>query len=534
MSRCAKHFLVAAALLAAWSMLSSGCLLAQDKKPKAKPPAAAPTFADESEDAILKTLEQPTDCDFRATPLREVVAYFSKKHKLHITLDSRALDEAGVKAEAPVTRTLKDVRLRSALGLALDDLELAWIIRDEALVITSKDAAAAFLVTKLYLVPDLVIPTDARGNVIEGVEDDYEWLEEVITTTVAPDSWAEAGGPGTISALRRALVVSQTQANHRRVEYLLAGLRNARRQQDEGKGPERFAVVKYYHGGAAEDRIQSLLQRRSSFAFAGKRLGDVIAELSKAYSLPIQLDRSVKEDMGIDEKNSLVTFRAPEMSLRSALNGILHHLQLSWIINHDMLLITSREKAQAQSSTRIYPVRDLLARDKDGPDYESLIETITSTVAPDSWDEAGGPGTVREFYPSDALVISQSREVHERIEELLAKFRQAMPAMKLTPPEDENAVVWRAYHVVSGTKPEVNLADDVVKLVREYVAPETWKAKEGQAVLRALPDRIVVRQTLRVHAEIAKFLGDLDLLHNQQEPPSPPNEPQSRRHRFGD
>jgi hypothetical protein len=32
------------------------------------------------------------------------------------------------------------------------------------------------------------------------------------------------------------------------------------------------------------------------------------------------------------------------------------------------------------------------------PDFESLIELITTTVKPDSWDDAGGPGTISEFY----------------------------------------------------------------------------------------------------------------------------------------
>ncbi|MCH7528879.1 MAG: hypothetical protein IH972_04945 [Candidatus Marinimicrobia bacterium] len=30
-------------------------------------------------------------------------------------------------------------------------------------------------------------------------------------------------------------------------------------------------------------------------------------------------------------------------------------------------------------------------------DFDALIDLITSTIAPDSWDEAGGPGTISEF-----------------------------------------------------------------------------------------------------------------------------------------
>jgi hypothetical protein len=111
------------------------------------------------------------------------------------------------------------------------------------------------------------------------------------------------------------------------------------------------------------------------------------------------------------------------------------------------------------------------------------------------------------------------------MESLLSRFREAMPELKLKPADDENAISWRAYYLVSTTRPEADLAEAVAKLVREFVAPETWTAKDTQAVIRALPDRIVVRQTLRVHREIAKLLNELELYSSDipgRGPPMPP------------
>jgi general secretion pathway protein D len=57
-------------------------------------------------------------------------------------------------------------------------------------------------------------------------------------------------------------------------------------------------------------------------------------------------------------------------------------------------------------------------------DFESLIELITSTIAPTTWDDVGGPGSVQQFQGNLSLVISQTQEVHEEIADLLEQLRR--------------------------------------------------------------------------------------------------------------
>lgn len=56
------------------------------------------------------------------------------------------------------------------------------------------------------------------------------------------------------------------------------------------------------------------------------------------------------------------------------------------------------------------------------PDFDSLIELITSTIAPTTWDDVGGPGSLTPHNLS--LVISQTQEVHEEIADLLEQLRR--------------------------------------------------------------------------------------------------------------
>ena len=53
---------------------------------------------------------------------------------------------------------------------------------------------------------------------------------------------------------------------------------------------------------------------------------------------------------------------------------------------------------------------------------DDLIQAITSTISPSSWDEVGGPGTISRL--GNALLISSTRQNHDQIESLLQLFRQ--------------------------------------------------------------------------------------------------------------
>ncbi len=55
---------------------------------------------------------------------------------------------------------------------------------------------------------------------------------------------------------------------------------------------------------------------------------------------------------------------------------------------------------------------------------EALAQLIQDTIAPDSWDIRGGPGTIIYYNPLRALVIRQTGDAHEAIGGLLGAVRQ--------------------------------------------------------------------------------------------------------------
>lgn len=57
-------------------------------------------------------------------------------------------------------------------------------------------------------------------------------------------------------------------------------------------------------------------------------------------------------------------------------------------------------------------------------DFDSLIDLITSTIQPTTWDEVGGPGSIAGFETNLSLVVSQTQDVHEEIVDLLEQLRR--------------------------------------------------------------------------------------------------------------
>ncbi len=57
-------------------------------------------------------------------------------------------------------------------------------------------------------------------------------------------------------------------------------------------------------------------------------------------------------------------------------------------------------------------------------DFDSLIDLITSTIQPTTWDDVGGPGSIAPFETNLSIVVSQTQDVHEQIVDLLEQLRR--------------------------------------------------------------------------------------------------------------
>lgn len=169
-----------------------------------------------------------------------------------------------------------------------------------------------------------------------------------------------------------------------------------------------------------EQRILTELEQPTTCDFNETPLSDVLDYLRSRHNMQIVADIKALQEAGIGQ-DSLVACRVSGVKLGSALRLLLASLELKFFVDDDVLQVTSRNVADAHLTTRTYPVGDLVAKG----DYDGLIEAITSTVSPQTWDEVGGPGVISEVRNCSSVVISQTFDVHEEIVTLLRALREA-------------------------------------------------------------------------------------------------------------
>lgn len=481
------------------------------------PTATTADDADRRGQQILDKLEQPAPAvDFNDTPLEEVVAELRQKLELPILIDTAALDELGIPTDSPITFAVANVRTRSMLTLLLRELELTYLVRGEVLLITTYEEAETELFTVAYDVADLIriypgqLAADLHSIPINNdLSVSFESLKAILLTTVAPHSWDEVGGLGSLAALPpEQLVVRQTQAVHREIEATLAALRKVPVVSEQLP----YAQLESVHRDDSQyqQQIRIALENPVEVSFIDVPLEAVVRSISQHHDTPIVLDRPALDELGVPVDSS-VTFELSAVSLRATLERLLREIELDAVITDDVLLITTPEQAQAELSWVVYPVNDFVYRGQSADntarplDYSAILETVTTTVAPESWDEVGGAGAIRPFPQRAALVVHQTPPIHREIERLLHSIRDQR-AHGDTPIEfhlDPAEVIVKSYQVAGPAR------DAAMMLINRSLAGDP-AAEDGEIFyVTAIGDEIIVRNRRAKHEQLEQLLREL-------------------------
>jgi hypothetical protein len=187
-------------------------------------------------------------------------------------------------------------------------------------------------------------------------------------------------------------------------------------------------------GKAASEHIESALNEplKAPIQYEDQPLNEVIDALQDEYEIPILFDHAALEDIAISPDTE-ITINLRNIKLRSALNLMLRQPgleDLTYVIEDEVLLITTKEKANARLVVEVYRVDDLIRGfqqpipGKVSP-YSSLTQAITHCVAYDTWMiNKSGEGEIALMQPG-MLVVTNTRQVHEEVRELLEKLRSA-------------------------------------------------------------------------------------------------------------
>lgn len=235
-----------------------------------------------------------------------------------------------------------------------------------------------------------------------------------------------------------------------------------------------------------ELKIQESLNRRISLHEDNVPLSEVMAKIGTLAGFNVNFDKLGMEEEGVTPSVP-VTIDVDGITVRSALNLMLDQYRLGYMVQNEVLNITSRLRQQGELVVATYPVADLvipipsfaptmgnamgvtgagstspgslggaqysmppmgagqpfaqigqnplesmtgltgndrLAGGSPTADFDTLVSLISTTVAPDSWAEVGGAASIRQYETTLSLVVRQTQKVHEEIADLLDQLRR--------------------------------------------------------------------------------------------------------------
>jgi hypothetical protein len=361
----------------------------------------------EPEPEVVPEIEPTTDTIDRKITLLDLFDLIDAQLEMEVVIDHPTLKERGID---PYTKKIGMLSRYQGLPASLltelltAEFKLDWDIVDGQLFITTSKNLESMLSTQTYDISEfLFAPPGGRAFSNAGA------YKDIILDVVAPETWTDWGGPGTIELQnirgRAVFTVEQSRPVHEELKVLLTELRRLNLPQADRPAPS-WATEDAYLFEQFEKTIDNIVSAYSFDKFAEKVNGVIEPQFF--------LNRMSLREMGASPEFKAVNINGREMSVGDALDAVAaeHNLAYSW--NGEVLWMTTYEHSCDSHINRIYDVSSILRNRQGG---SLLINSLKENVEPKSWDVNGGPGYAFgiELKHGSFLVIRQPWRVHRQV-----------------------------------------------------------------------------------------------------------------------
>ncbi len=371
------------------------------------PPDGAELDADPASklDLAARLAVRIPEIQFPAVPLLDAVRLISQMSTVPVSFDLDWFQTLGVGIRDPVTVRLTNATVGEVFAALAANRNLACEVLDDQVLLTAPAERRNSLRPRKFDVSDLIDRDTASGSRLA------EWTRKL----VSPESWREAGGPGTVQFADAALAVTQNDRVHAQVQDFLDRLRLVRGKSVRSR-PEVSAAL----GSTRFDLARAKLRQTIRINIPDPTpLVVIVRELERLSHVTILFDGVAMSAAGVSRSRE-TTLALYDRPLSEALVSLLDPLGLTYrMVNADTFEITTRQAAAARLELEIYPLASILAKPMT-PD--SIMERIKNQVASATWNDAGGPGVMIFDETSRALLVLQSQPVQVKVQLLLAKL----------------------------------------------------------------------------------------------------------------
>ncbi len=358
-------------------------------------PVPAPPRADDAEAATA----QDRDALVAEQELRAIRAERTKKEVLQTLEATRRVaaqdpDAALTQLKRTLTAVISQTdidpdareKLRSRVQAAIDQLMVTKLrIDNERIQLIEKNAAAQ---ARDLAVDQLVQRDEQIEQMIDKVRslmaegfignaDAFERAEEVARATFELAPYSGVANAAIWDSEAAGQLDKAQRLRYLRYDKLLATLQEVEKAHvpfpDEPPivypAPEvwkalterrqKWASVDLVRYNKTEEKIRRALSQPTTVEFLDLPLEDAITFLKEYHNINIYIDKATLTDEGV-AIDQPVTLKLAGVTLRSVLKLLLEPVQLTYVIEDEVMKITTSAKAGEKLQTRVYPVGDLV------------------------------------------------------------------------------------------------------------------------------------------------------------------------------
>jgi general secretion pathway protein D len=260
----------------------------------------------------------------------------------------------------------------------------------------------------------------------------------------------------------------------------------------------------------AEKEINRRLDTPVDINYKDRPIGEVMQDLAAVTNIPIVMDSRAMEELRVTSDVPVTLELTKAISLKSALNLILGKHELTYVINNDVLNITSVESKRSM----VYPLTYRVAE---------LVTPIPNFTT--SYDD-GLAGALRAAHQMNKpqadvqiMPVSMSDIANRGANNGSAQSMNPNMMAQYHPMGAQNGFGVGG-PTASGGRGGAALADfdSLMTLIQTTVVPDTWEALGGPSTMSPYAQNLslVISTTSEVHDQISELLASLRRLQNLQ------------------
>lgn len=387
---------------------------------------------------LPETLSKRTSGDDRTLALHELPQLLMEEHPVDVRIDAQSLRDERISPESRGS-WLGGVPLYAALDQfceSYDGIRLDWYLDGDVVVITTAIVAQHRRVTRAI---------DVAPSIDNGLSPDL--LSRLLEGIVLRAS-GEYGGPPVVGNVMH--LNSSFNANLK-AESLIAGLHMPGR-------------IRYLDQTKLNRPLHEALTRPVQIPEGPYSIVHLVQELEQVLDIEMWIDERNLSDEGI-ATDEVVQVPGRPIMLDQLVENVAG-IELAFVPKNGRLWLIPAPFAEEQCEAVIYDISDLLTQDATLDDFIDGIPNLTT----EPWFDGPG-GVIMQFPQAGLLIVWHTARTHREIRTILADQRRLM---RVDGPNAEEL----AEVAVRGYELNHETATDLVDLLPEVIAPDTWRTDE--------------------------------------------------------